>query len=122
MEETAHHSKKEYPWFEICREKLEAFCNRVNHVQFAVHATTHVKPTKGSFKCYIWLSREKYSPMKLKFRIRYDADIEVMDKVLNGIYCSLKPPGYVDQADISTEVCSSSSSCASPDVFSPSDE
>lgn len=112
------HKKQESPWLDICRDKLRKFANRVNHVQFDVHATTLVKATRGSYKCYVWLTREKYAPIKLKVRIRYDHDIFLMEKTLNGIYDSLKPPNYINQDDISTEVCSSlSSETESSDVF-----
>ena len=99
------HSKQQSPWINICKEKLKHFENSVNHVQFDLHATTHIKPTRGSYKCYIWLSRETYSVIKMKVRIRYDHDITVLDKTLQSLFDSVKPANYVNQDDISTEIC-----------------
>ena len=113
------HSKRQSPWFSMCSDKLRAFTNRVNHVQYDLQATSHIKTSRGSYKCYIWLCRENYSPLKMKFRIRYENDLDVLDSTLNALFESLKPKNYIDQDEISTEVCSSPSTGGerSPDVF-----
>ena len=117
------HSKLKSPWVGILHDKLKCFRNRINNLNLSVNVETHLKPTRGSFKAYVWLVRDTYAPVKLKVRIRYDIDIQLLDKMLTGIFDSLKPENYIDQNDISTEVCSSSpsSGCSSPDVFAHSD-
>lgn len=124
MEHKAHtplhpHAKKQSPWMEIILQKLKCFTNKVNHLNLDVHVTTKIKPTRGSFKAYVWIARQTYCPVKVKIRVRFDTDIYLLDKILTGLFDSLKPHDYVDQNDISTEVYSSESSdCEkSPDVF-----
>lgn len=95
---------------DILRDKIKRFANSVNNVQSSVRATIHLKATTASYKCYVWLTRENYAPVKIKFRIRYSYDIELMDETLQGIFKSLQPEGFIDQNDISTDVCSLSSS------------